>query len=41
MNFAYLTNVLEPHYFAFAIGVGTMVIAIGIQLYLFRRRGWI
>jgi magnesium transporter len=41
MNFAYLTTVLEPPYIAFAIGVGTMLIAIGIQLYLFRRRGWI
>jgi len=41
MNFAYLTTVLEPPYVAFAIGVGTMLIAIGIQLYLFRRRGWI
>src|SRR5229473_1087607 len=41
MNFAYLTTVLEPPYIAFAIGVGTMLIAIGIKLYLFRRRGWI
>jgi len=41
MNFAYLTTVLEPPYIAFAIGIGTMLIAIGIQLYLFRRRGWI
>src|SRR6267143_1908586 len=41
MNFAYLTTVLEPSYIAFAIGVGTMLIAIGFQMYLFRRRGWI
>ena len=41
MNFALLTTVLETPYVAFAVGIGTMVIAILIQLYLFRRRGWI
>jgi magnesium transporter len=41
MNFTYLTTVLETPFLAFAIGVGTMLIAIGIQLYFFRRRGWI
>ena len=41
MNFAYLTGVLETPHIAFAIGVGTMLVATGIQLYLFRRRGWI
>jgi magnesium transporter len=41
MNFAYLTQILETPYLAFALGVGTMLIAIGIQLWLFRRRGWI
>lgn len=41
MNFAYLTSVLETPYIAFAIGIGTMLIAIGIQLWLFRRRGWL
>ena len=41
MNFAYLTQVLETPYAAFAIGVLTMMIAILIQLYLFRRRGWL
>jgi magnesium transporter len=41
MNFQYLTQVLETPYWAFAVGVGTMLIATGIQLYLFRRRGWI
>jgi Mg2+ and Co2+ transporter CorA len=41
MNFAYLTGVLETPLIAFVIGIGTMLVATGIQLYLFRRRGWI
>lgn len=41
MNFAYLTQVLETPREAFAIGVGTMVISIAIQIYYFRRRGWL
>jgi magnesium transporter len=41
MNFVYLTQVLETPYLAFAVGIGTMLIATGIQLFLFRRRGWI
>ena len=41
MNFSYLVNVLESPIEAFAIGVATMVIATFIQLWLFRRRGWI
>jgi len=41
MNFAYLTGVLETPYLAFAVGIGTMLIATAIQLWLFRRRGWI
>jgi len=41
MNFQYLTQVLETPYWTFAAGVGTMLIATGIQLYFFRRRGWI
>ncbi len=41
MNFTYLTTVLETPYAAFAVGVGTMLVATGIQLYLFHRRGWI
>jgi magnesium transporter len=41
MNFTYLTQVLETPYWAFAVGVGTMLVSIGIQLYFFRRRGWI
>jgi magnesium transporter len=41
MNFIYLTQVLETPYWAFAVGVATMLIATLIQLWLFRRRGWI
>jgi magnesium transporter len=41
MNFAFLTQVLEPPYIAFWIGVGTMLFATGIQFWFFRRRGWI
>jgi len=41
MNFSYLTQVLESPYLAFAVGLATMVVATLIQLYLFRRRGWI
>ena len=41
MNFAYLTNVIETPTIAFAVGVGTMVLATLMQLYVFRRRGWI
>jgi len=41
MNFSYLTTVLEAPYWTFAVGVGTMLISIAIQLYFFRRRGWI
>lgn len=41
MNFVYLTQVLETPYRAFAVGVGTMLIATAIQLWLFRRRGWL
>jgi magnesium transporter len=41
MNFAYLTTVLEPPYLSFWIGVATMVLATLIQLWFFRRRGWI
>jgi hypothetical protein len=41
MNFTYLTTILETPYRAFAVGVATMLIATGIQLYLFHRRGWI
>src|SRR3981189_3355869 len=32
MNFAYLVTVLETPTMAFAVGIGTMLIAIGIQL---------
>jgi len=41
MNFAYLTSVLETPYIAFWVGVATMLGAVAIQLYFFRRRGWI
>lgn len=41
MNFALLTTQLETPYIAFFIGVGTMLLATLIQLYFFRRRGWI
>src|SRR5712692_1121639 len=41
MNFTYLTQVLETPYWAFAVGIGTMLVSIAIQLYFFRRRGWI
>jgi magnesium transporter len=41
MNFSLLTGVFESPYNAFWFGVGTMLCAIGIQLYFFRRRGWI
>jgi magnesium transporter len=41
MNFAYLTQVLEPPYISFWIGVGTMLMATLVQFWFFRRRGWI
>jgi magnesium transporter len=41
MNFTLLTGTLETPHVAFAVGVGTMLGATAIQLYLFRRRGWI
>ena len=41
MNFTYLTTVLETPYNAFWVGVGTMLGAVAIQLYFFRRLGWI
>jgi len=41
MNFAYLVTVLESPYLAFVIGVVTMLGAVAIQLYFFKRRGWL
>ena len=41
MNFAFLTGVMEPPYWSFAIGVGTMMGSLAVQVYLFRRRGWL
>ena len=40
-NFTYLTQVLEIPYWTFWAGLGTMIVATVIQLYLFRRRGWL
>ena len=41
MNFSYLVNILESPYIAFAVGVGTMLFATALQLYMFKRRGWL
>jgi magnesium transporter len=41
MNFAFLTGVLEPPYWSFFVGAGTMVAATVFQLWLFKRRGWL
>jgi len=41
MNFALLTGPLEMPYISFFVGVGIMVAVTLVQLYLFRRRGWI
>jgi len=41
MNFLFLTAQLETPTQAFFIGIGTMVASVLIQLYYFRRRGWI
>ncbi|HVC75943.1 MAG TPA: magnesium/cobalt transporter CorA [Candidatus Micrarchaeaceae archaeon] len=41
MNFLFLTSILETPYKAFFVGAGTMVASVLIQLYYFRRRGWI
>ena len=41
MNFTYLTAVIEPQPWAFPIGIGTMLAATALQLYIFKRRGWI
>src|SRR6267378_322931 len=41
MNFAYLTGPLEVPYVSFFIGVAIMLAVTLMQLYLFRRRGWI
>jgi magnesium transporter len=41
MNFAYLVTVLETPQIAFWVGISTMLGAVAIQLYFFRRRGWI
>ena len=41
MNFTYLTTVLEVPYWTFWVGVGTMLGAVVVQAYFFRKRGWI
>lgn len=41
MNFSFLTGYLEVPWWAFWIGVGTMACSVLLQLYLFRRRGWL
>ena len=41
MNFLFLTSILETPFKAFFVGAGTMVASVLIQLYYFRRRGWI
>ena len=41
MNFLFLTGTLETPTQAFFIGVGTMVMSVLVQLYFFKRRGWI
>jgi len=41
MNFALLTGTLEVPNYTFFVGVAIMLAATAMQLYLFRRRGWI
>jgi magnesium transporter len=41
MNFLFLTGTLETPTQAFFIGVGTMVLSVLVQLYFFKRRGWL
>jgi magnesium transporter len=41
MNFLFLTGTLETPTQAFFIGVGTMALSVVVQLYFFRRRGWL
>jgi magnesium transporter len=41
MNFLFLTGTLETPTQAFFIGVGTMAMSVLLQLYFFKRRGWI
>jgi magnesium transporter len=41
MNFAFLTGVMEPPFWAFSIGIATMVGSLVVQVILFRRRGWL
>jgi magnesium transporter len=41
MNFSFLTQSLETPTWVFWIGVATMIASLVVQVWLFRRRGWI
>jgi magnesium transporter len=41
MNFLYLTGTLEVSNQSFVIGIGIMVFSVLVQIYFFKRRGWI
>jgi len=41
MNFQYLTTQLEVPNWTFWAGIATMLGSVMIQLWLFRRRGWL
>jgi len=41
MNFLFLTGTLEVSTGSFFIGLGTMLLSVIIQIYFFRRRGWL
>jgi magnesium transporter len=41
MNFLFLTSNLETPTQAFFIAIGTMVISVVVQIYFFKRRGWL
>jgi magnesium transporter len=41
MNFLYLTGTLEVSTESFAVGIGIMVLSVLVQIYFFKRRGWI
>ena len=41
MNFLYLTANLEPSTSSFVIGIIVMLLSVVIQIYFFRRRGWL
>lgn len=41
MNYSFLVSYLEVPWWAFWVGVGTMVASVIVQLYFFWRRGWL